>query len=141
MGEKGIQCPEHAMPIEKCDGHWPFSHQIAGSDRMATMKAKSADEVKKGCCRMRCHGTMMSRKLTCPAGYKARGIQDGHNPFGNDWDTKTDKEITEGCCQRKNQCSLKLREKGLTCDEYGRSPSGEYTHGNPGCNTVFVLRE
>ena len=127
MSEKGIwdQCPENAMPLHMCDGHWPWSHEI--SDKMAAIKAKSANEIKNGCCRMRCYGTMKSRNLECPAGYKKRSMGDGHDPFGNDWDSKTDKEITEGCCQKLNQCSLTLRGKGLSCDNYGRAPHGGCT--------------
>merc|ERR1712137_297720 len=78
---------------------------------------------------MRCYGTMKSRNLKCPAGYRGRSEMDGHNPFGNDWDAKTDKEITEQCCTKLNQCSLKLREEGLDCADYGRVP-GETEHGD-----------
>ena len=145
MSEKGIWeagCPEHTRGRrDTCDGHWPFSHDISDSTRMAYIKQKSADEIKKACCPTYCYGFLKFKKLTCPAGYTGRDKWDGHNPFGNEWDTKTDKEITDECCQKQNQCSVKLSEKGLKCDEYGRTPGGEYTHGNPGCNTVFVLRE
>ena len=141
MSEKGIwgQCPENALPLSTCDGHWPWSHDI--SDKMAAIKAKSADEIKKGCCRMRCHGTMKSRNLKCPAGYKGRSMWDGHDPFGNDWESKTDKEITEGCCEKLNKCSLKLRARSLSCDHYGRYPHGEcslLSSQQHRCNTLCI---
>ena len=132
MSEKGIwgQCSQYSVPLNPCDGEWPWTwnHHQSDSERFAIIKAKSADEIKKGCCRMRCYGTMKSRNLKCPAGYRGRSEMDGHNPFGNDWEAKTDKEITEQCCTKLNQCSLKLREEGLDCADYGRVPGGEYAH-------------
>merc|ERR1719271_855043 len=86
---------------------------------MDVIMAKSAEEVQASCCQMGCYGMLKTRSLLCPAGYKGRSEGDGHNPFGDDWNTATDEEITGGCCREVNQCYVKLNENHLDCDGYG----------------------
>ena len=137
MSEKGIwgSCPENTMaPTSTCDGHYPFGydHRQSNEDRMRTIKAKSAEEIRKGCCRQACYGTMKSKGLKCPDGYKGRGESDGHNPFGSDdWTKKKDSEITSQCCRKINKCYTKLRENNLDCSGYGRMTDGTLAFSSP----------
>ena len=104
MAEKGLTCPDNSQGRSNCDGHWPFPGHHP-SDKMAAIKAKSDEEIKKGCCQTGCYQMMKSKSLKCPVGYEGRGRHDMHYPFGNDdWTKKTNKEITDGCCQKVNKC-------------------------------------
>ena len=136
MSEKGIwgSCPANTMAPSTCDGHYPFGHQDGQTDedRMRTIKAKSAEEIRKGCCRQACYGTMKSKGLKCPTGYKGRGESDGHNPFGDDdWTKKKDSEITSQCCRKINKCYTKLRENSLDCSGYGNMIDGTLAFSSP----------
>eukprot|EP00937_MAST-01D_sp_MAST-1D-sp2_P004189 g4189.t1 len=42
-----------------------------------------------------------------------RNPSDTHQPFGSEWDSKTDAELRTGCC--KSTCSSFFRAKGKTC--------------------------
>ena len=61
MNEKNLlgSCPQYSQQRSRCDGHYPFDDNP--KDRMAAMKAKSAHEIKQGCCQMGCYGMMKTK--------------------------------------------------------------------------------
>lgn len=139
MSEKGIwgACDEeHGPTLSSCSNKWPWANDI--NDKMAFIKAKSAGEIKEGCCQSYCHTALESKNLKCPAGqienYFGTAMKTKYGDYSHykptmtnkPWSAMTNKEITDTCCYQPNQCSVILDSRVLSCDHVGRAPRSEY---------------
>ncbi len=60
-----------------------------------------------------CHMELQKRALDCPSG-TPRSEHDWHNPFGDDWSSRSNSEITAECCSRS--CFSEFAAKGIACN-------------------------